>query len=263
MELEQDAPHRSHMVHAGCDLMSESGPAVQSAGIPIGASSDEPRGAGSDRSSYVASGGHLAAECAQLHRNAQSRAGDESRNRGWGREGSDALATRRGESRNPRRSIGGGLVKGAAVLMGVVSMGMVGGVRGCSSTLSLMPGSASSPAYANMFEVWDDPTAPRTSSSPVTFRVQCHTEMGWEVAVTGGCQALGYWSAEKALLLRTDPGRCLPGTFSPETLAMLMPRLATTATVTHTRTRLHRSGAGQLARFLKNPRPFFLNSWCE
>jgi len=207
MELEQDAPHRSHMVHAGCDLMSESGPAVQSAGIPIGASSDEPRGAGSDRSSYVASGGHLAAECAQLHRNAQSRAGDESRNRGWGREGSDALATRRGESRNPRRSIGGGLVKGAAVLMGVVSMGMVGGVRGCSSTLSLMPGSASSPAYANMFEVWDDPTAPRTSSSPVTFRVQCHTEMGWEVAVTGGCQALGYWSAEKALLLRTDPGR--------------------------------------------------------
>ncbi|EKX41323.1 hypothetical protein GUITHDRAFT_142031 [Guillardia theta CCMP2712] len=47
----------------------------------------------------------------------------------------------------------------------------------------------------------------RFSSSPVTFRVQCETKFGWEVCVTGGCEALGYWDPHHALLLRTDPAR--------------------------------------------------------
>lgn len=89
----------------------------------------------------------------------------------------------------------------------LVLLGSLVCTSACASVLS-MHGATSSPAYANMFEVFDNPTAMRTSSSPVTFRVQCHTEMGWEVCVTGGCAALGYWSTDKALLLRTDPSRC-------------------------------------------------------
>ena len=213
MQLEQVTPHRSQAVDVGCGLMAESGPAVQSAGSPSGASSEEQGGFGSVRSSHTSADvGHLPAQCDQLHQTLQSMAGNKSRDRGWGGEGDDALATRQRESRNPRRNIGGGLVKGAAVLMGVLTMSTLSSVRGCSSTLSLGPGGSSSPAYANMFEVWDQPNAKRTSSSPVTFRVQCHTDMGWDVAVTGGCQALGYWEADKALVLRTDPGRCLPAT---------------------------------------------------
>jgi len=167
MQLEEDAPHRSQAVDVGCGLM-ESGPAVQSAGSPSSAGV-----------------GHLPAQCDQLHRTLKSMAGDESRNRGWGGE---ALATRQRESRNPRRNHGGGLVKGAAVLLGVLSLSALSGVRGSSSALSLsgsavlmgmlplstvssvparrvsslrggcssalsLSGSASSPAYANMFEV--------------------------------------------------------------------------------------------------------------
>ena len=67
-------------------------------------------------------------------------------------------------------------------------------------------GPMSSPAYANSFETWNSPSS-RTSSSPVTFRLQAETKFGWEVCVTGGCEALGYWNPEKALLLRTDPSR--------------------------------------------------------
>lgn len=67
-------------------------------------------------------------------------------------------------------------------------------------------GPMSSPAYANTFEQWNVASR-RTSTSPVTFRLQAETKFGWEVCVTGGCEALGYWNPEKALLLRTDPGR--------------------------------------------------------
>ena len=67
-------------------------------------------------------------------------------------------------------------------------------------------GPMSSPAYANTFETWNT-FSKRTSTSPVTFRLQAETKFGWEVCVTGGCEALGYWDPEKALLLRTDPSR--------------------------------------------------------
>ena len=67
-------------------------------------------------------------------------------------------------------------------------------------------GPMSSPAYANAFERWNV-FSTRTSSSPVTFRLQAETKFGWEVCVTGGCEALGYWDPDKALLLRTDPSR--------------------------------------------------------
>ena len=67
-------------------------------------------------------------------------------------------------------------------------------------------GPMSSPAYANAFEQWNVFSS-RTSSSPVTFRLQAETKFGWEVCVTGGCEALGYWDPDKALLLRTDPSR--------------------------------------------------------
>ena len=67
-------------------------------------------------------------------------------------------------------------------------------------------GPMSSPAYANAFEQWNV-FSTRTSSSPVTFRLQAETKFGWEVCVTGGCEALGYWDPDKALLLRTDPSR--------------------------------------------------------
>ena len=67
-------------------------------------------------------------------------------------------------------------------------------------------GPMSSPAYANAFETWNTFSS-RTSSSPVTFRLRAETKFGWEVCVTGGCEALGYWNPDKALLLRTDPSR--------------------------------------------------------
>ncbi len=67
-------------------------------------------------------------------------------------------------------------------------------------------GPMSSPAYANTFETWNT-FSKRTSTSPVTFRLQAETKFGWEVCVTGGCEALGYWDPDKALLLRTDPSR--------------------------------------------------------
>uniref|UniRef100_A0A7S4UE86 CBM20 domain-containing protein n=1 Tax=Guillardia theta TaxID=55529 RepID=A0A7S4UE86_GUITH len=86
----------------------------------------------------------------------------------------------------------------------------------CSANIvnegSIMPlagsgAASSSPAYANSFEIWNMHNRRRFSSSPVTFRVQCETKFGWEVCVTGGCEALGYWDPHHALLLRTDPAR--------------------------------------------------------
>jgi len=76
-----------------------------------------------------------------------------------------------------------------------------------SGSLVLPESTLSSPAYANSFEVYNSHAQRRHSSSPVTFRVQCETKFGWEVCVTGGCEALGYWDPTKALLLRTDATR--------------------------------------------------------
>ena len=92
-------------------------------------------------------------------------------------------------------------------LSGVLSVGAA--MSHNSGALVLADGSSgpmSSPAYANAFEQWNVYSS-RTSSSPVTFRLQAETKFGWEVCVTGGCEALGYWDPDKALLLRTDPSR--------------------------------------------------------
>jgi len=79
-------------------------------------------------------------------------------------------------------------------------------MNGGALVLSDRGGAMSSPAYANTFETWNC-FSKRTSTSPVTFRLQAETKFGWEVCVTGGCEALGYWDPDKALLLRTDPAR--------------------------------------------------------
>ena len=122
--------------------------------------------------------------------------------------GSDADA---GDAKQRRRALG---VAAVWALWGLAVSGMFG--RGAAMQAhnggalvladSGRGGPMSSPAYANTFETWNT-FSKRTSTSPVTFRLQAETKFGWEVCVTGGCEALGYWDPEKALLLRTDPSR--------------------------------------------------------